>query len=187
MESAIRERRSATVPTARSSCNEASPVLYVRASSRRASCVCCRVDTRPDRAGYPSTRRRGDRALTRPKRKIRQGPRPDRFGKCGMGPSGARLARGTDAGDSTGLTVALARALPRNPAAVLAALDEGPVIGPEAVCGVPFIEPSSKEIREYLDVAIPAVTRIEPSVRVPHRSSCVDALHRVQEQTSRQP
>jgi len=97
------------------------------------------------------------------------------------------LARGTDAGDSTGLTVALARALPRNPAAVLAALDEGPVIGPEAVCGVPFIEPSSKEIREYLDVAIPAVTRIEPSVRVPHRSSCVDALHRVQEQTSRQP
>jgi hypothetical protein len=97
------------------------------------------------------------------------------------------LARGTDAGDSTGLTVSLAKALPKNPAAVIAALDEGPVIGPVAVCGVPFVEPSPQEVREYLDRAIPAVTRVEPSKRVPHRASCLEALHHAQQQTSSQP
>lgn len=92
------------------------------------------------------------------------------------------LAKGTDASDSTGLTVALARALPKNPAGVLAALDEGPVINPAAVCGVPFIEPSPQEVREYLDRAIPAVARVEPSDRAPNRSSCLKALHHAQEQ-----
>ncbi|QCP54382.1 hypothetical protein FAZ95_36190 [Trinickia violacea] len=95
------------------------------------------------------------------------------------------LAQGTDAGDSTGLTVALARALPKNPTAVLAALDEGPVIGPAAVCGVPFIEPSPQEVHEYLGRAIPAVTHVEPSDRLAHRSACLEALHHAQDQTSR--
>lgn len=97
------------------------------------------------------------------------------------------LAQGTDAGDSTGLTVALAKALPRNPAAVLAALNDGPVIGPAAVCSVPFIEPSPQEVREYLGQAIPAVTRVEPSDQVAHRSSCLEALHHAQDQIPAQP
>jgi hypothetical protein len=88
------------------------------------------------------------------------------------------LAQGTDAGNSTGLTVALAKALPRNPAAVLAILDKAPLISAGAVCGVPFIEPSAQEVREYLDKTIPAVTRIKPSHRVPSRSLCLEALHR---------
>ncbi|MFP6562318.1 hypothetical protein WJ542_29055 [Paraburkholderia sp. B3] len=97
------------------------------------------------------------------------------------------LAQGTDAGDSTGLTVALATALPKNPAVVLAALNDGPVINPAAVCGVPFIEPSAQEVREYLDRTIPAVTRVKPSDRVPFRTQCLEALHHIQNPVAGQP
>jgi len=91
------------------------------------------------------------------------------------------LAKGTDAGDSEGLTVALATALPKNPGAVMAILDDGSIIGVNAVCGLPFIEPTHQEANDYLARAIPAVTAVAPSSRVPRRTACLDALHRAQE------
>ncbi|CAD6514224.1 hypothetical protein ACFQ3P_04325 [Paraburkholderia sabiae] len=94
------------------------------------------------------------------------------------------LATGTDAGDSTGLSVALAKALPKNPKAVLAVLDDGPVTGASVVCGVPFIEPTPREVKDYLNRAIPAVRRTPESERLPQRAPCLRALEHIAEQTS---
>jgi hypothetical protein len=88
-----------------------------------------------------------------------------------------QLAKGTDAGDSFGLTVALAEALPKNPAAVLAVLDDGPVTGANVVCAVPFVEPAPGVVQTYLDKAIPAVKGVRPSAQTASVGACLDALH----------
>ncbi|MEA3084930.1 MAG: hypothetical protein QOC89_2627 [Paraburkholderia sp.] len=90
------------------------------------------------------------------------------------------IANGTDAGDSTGLSVALAQALPKNPRAVLQVLDDGPVTGAGAVCGVPFIEPPPREVAAYLNKTIPAVTRVPATAQFSQRSACLAALTRAQ-------
>jgi hypothetical protein len=92
------------------------------------------------------------------------------------------LAQGTDAGDSTGLTIALATALPKNATVVLRALDDGPVTNSTAVCGVPFIEPTTSEVKTYLAQAIAAGARVTASAQVPQRASCLARLQRVKEQ-----
>lgn len=92
------------------------------------------------------------------------------------------LATGTDAGDSTGLSVALAHALPRNPRAVLKVLDDGPVTGALVVCGVPFIEPTQQEVRAYLKRTIPAVKRVKETRTLPQRAACLEALERTRAQ-----
>jgi hypothetical protein len=91
------------------------------------------------------------------------------------------MAKGTDAGDSTGLSVALAQALPRNPRAVLQVLDNGPITGAGVVCGVPFIEPTPREVAAYLNKTIPAVKRVPGSVQFPQRGACLAALTRAGE------
>ncbi|MGA7777846.1 MAG: hypothetical protein WCA85_09065 [Paraburkholderia sp.] len=96
------------------------------------------------------------------------------------------LSQGTDAGDSTGLTIALATALPKHATAVLRALGDGPVTNSTAVCGVPFIEPTTSEVKTYLARAIPAVTRVAEPARLAQRASCLASLQRVKEQ-SQQP
>jgi hypothetical protein len=93
-----------------------------------------------------------------------------------------RLAPGTDASDSIGLTIALAKALPKNPDAVLRVLDSGPVVGTDAVCGVPFIEQAPDEMRAYLKQAIPAVARVADSVTLPQRSACLSRLRKAEQQ-----
>ncbi|MDR5881515.1 hypothetical protein [Caballeronia sp. LZ032] len=92
-----------------------------------------------------------------------------------------RLAQGTDASASIGLTIALATALPKNPAAVLRVLDDGPVLGTSAVCGAPFIEPSPGEVKAYLDRTIPAVTDV-PEGDAVRRGPCLDRLAHIQRQ-----
>ncbi|MDR5823384.1 hypothetical protein [Caballeronia sp. LZ043] len=92
-----------------------------------------------------------------------------------------RLAQGTDASASIGLTIALATALPKNPAAVLRVLDDGPVLGTSAVCGAPFIEPSPGEVKAYLDRTIPAVTDV-PEGDAVRRAPCLDRLAHIQRQ-----
>ena len=86
------------------------------------------------------------------------------------------LVNGTDAGNSMGLRIALARALPVNPTAVLEVLDDAPVMAASDVCGVPFIEPTHREVTTYLNRAIPAVTRVPESDRWPRRTACLQAL-----------
>ncbi len=94
------------------------------------------------------------------------------------------IAKGTDAGDSTGLIVALAEALPKNPKAVLRVLDGGAITNASVVCGVPFIEPTPREVAVYLNKAIPAVTRISKSDRFPQREACLEALARAKEEAT---
>ncbi|MFM0738161.1 hypothetical protein PQQ51_13040 [Paraburkholderia xenovorans] len=97
------------------------------------------------------------------------------------------LAKGTDAGDSTGLSIALAQALPKNPKAVLAVLDDGPVTGAAVVCSVPLIEPSPDEVKDYLNRAIDAVRHTPDSGSLPQRAPCLQALKRIAEHTSAHP
>jgi hypothetical protein len=94
---------------------------------------------------------------------------------------GGKLAAGTDASASTGLTIALATALPKNPQAVLGVLNDSAATRASAVCGVPFIEPSREEAQAYLSKAIPAVTRAPESAASP-RTACLDSLRRVKDQ-----
>lgn len=88
------------------------------------------------------------------------------------------LSKGTDAGASTGLGVALATALPKNPQAVLQVLDDGPVMRADIVCGVPFVEPTRRSVSAYLRRAIPAVTRVSPAKDFAQRRACLEALNR---------
>lgn len=92
-----------------------------------------------------------------------------------------RLAQGTDGSASIGLTIALATALPKNPAAVLRVLDDGPVLGASAVCGVPFIEPAPGDVKAYLDRTIPAVSDV-PEGDADRRAPYLDRLAHIQRQ-----
>ena len=89
-----------------------------------------------------------------------------------------RLAQGTDAGPSLG--VALAKALPRAPAAVLHALDpgDGPALGPSRVCGAPFAEPTPAFLDAYRPRALAAVESVrDPRLRNV-REACLAVLRK---------
>jgi hypothetical protein len=91
-----------------------------------------------------------------------------------------RLAQGTDAGLSETLGVALAKALPRAPAAVLNALDpgDGPLLGPSRVCGAPFVEPTPDFLAAYRPRALAAVEGVrDPRLRS-IRDACLAALRK---------
>ncbi|GAB2869652.1 hypothetical protein GCM10027093_01710 [Paraburkholderia jirisanensis] len=89
-----------------------------------------------------------------------------------------RLAKGTDAGNSAELTIALAQALPKNPDAVLTVLDGTPITNFDAVCGVPFIEPSPDDVLTYLGSTIAAVKSAQKSVHTNSKAACLVALER---------
>lgn len=73
-----------------------------------------------------------------------------------------KLAPGTDAASAEDLGIALAHALPVAPAAVLRVIDrrDGPVLGVSRVCGVPFTEPSTRDVSGYLAAAQSAVGQV---------------------------
>jgi hypothetical protein len=96
------------------------------------------------------------------------------------------LAKGTDAGNSTGLSIALAKALPRNPRTVVKVLRDDPVIGADSVCGLPFIEPTPSEVTTYLSKAIPAVISVPKSEQFPQRTACLAALTQAKENAASQ-
>ncbi len=91
-----------------------------------------------------------------------------------------RLAQGTDAGLSETLGVALARALPRAPAAVLHALDpkDGPVLGPSRVCGAPFVEPTPEFLAAYRPRALAAVEGVRDAHLRNIRDACLAVLRK---------
>jgi hypothetical protein len=86
-----------------------------------------------------------------------------------------RLAAGADAGTAEDLPIALAFALPRNPAAVLAALGSGAFdIG--EVCGAPFIEGTVSDLPAYVRRARAAVRRVDAPALAAARRACLAAL-----------
>jgi hypothetical protein len=91
-----------------------------------------------------------------------------------------QLAPGTDAGSAEGLGVALAAALPKDPAAVLRAIDpqDGVVLGAHRVCASPFIEPKPEFVAHYRREALAAVSGVrEPKLRAV-RDACLAVLRK---------
>ncbi len=86
-----------------------------------------------------------------------------------------KLAAGADAAASEGLSVALARALPKNPAAVLSVLDTGS-LSPGEVCGVPFVEGTMPDVGEYLRQTEAAVAGVDADALRTARAACLTAL-----------
>jgi hypothetical protein len=89
-----------------------------------------------------------------------------------------RLAPGTDASTAEGLTIAMAEALPRNPAAVLTRIEFARgTLSSERVCGVPFIEGTPVDVPAYIRSAEAAVS----AIRIPQlqavKATCISALH----------
>ncbi|RDJ98303.1 hypothetical protein DLM46_33875 [Paraburkholderia lacunae] len=79
-----------------------------------------------------------------------------------------KLAAGTDGGNSEDLGIGLAYALPKNPKAVLQAIDpdNGPVLGVSRVCSAPFIEDTVKDIPAYIKRAKVALSKVrDPSLQ----------------------
>ena len=88
-----------------------------------------------------------------------------------------RLAAGTDASTSLGLTIALADALPRNPTAVLELVRDA--TGPLAlnqVCSAPYIKPSQADLASYRRTAKHAVDAVTTPDLRSARSACLKAL-----------
>lgn len=85
------------------------------------------------------------------------------------------LLDGTDAGTSTGMHVALARALPRNPGGVLK-LVVSERVSIDEVCTAPFIEPTPAFITRYLRDTRRALDRLRLPEVEPQRRACLAAV-----------
>ena len=87
-----------------------------------------------------------------------------------------KLAPGSDAGSAEDLGISLAFALPRNPGAVLAALDpkNGHILGVDRVCGRPFIEDT--EPRGYKAKALAALAGVRDPRLSAVKQTCLKAL-----------
>jgi hypothetical protein len=89
-----------------------------------------------------------------------------------------KLAQGADGRSAQDLAIALARALPVAPAAVLRVIDRhnGPVLGVSRICGVPFSEPSTKNTSGYVGAAQSAVDDVD-TPRLQHvKAACLEQL-----------
>jgi hypothetical protein len=72
------------------------------------------------------------------------------------------------------LSIALAQALPRSPAKVLALLgDKYPI---EEVCGIPFFHPDSGLVASYHDTAVAAISQVRDTLLTKTRDTCRAAL-----------
>lgn len=86
------------------------------------------------------------------------------------------VAPGTDASTATGVTVALAHALPNNPKAVLY-LDDN-TTGPSLhrICTLPFIEPEYAFIEDYGKRALAALRQVDDPYLLDSRDVCIRRL-----------
>jgi len=88
-----------------------------------------------------------------------------------------QLAQGADAAAAEGLGIALAEALPRNPASVLAVLDPArPALSPARICGVPFIEGTTVDIPAYVRDSTAAVSAVTDDRLQAAKVACLAAL-----------
>ncbi|MFM0643490.1 hypothetical protein PQR14_04105 [Paraburkholderia bryophila] len=89
-----------------------------------------------------------------------------------------KLAEGTDGGNSEDLGIGLAYALPKNPKAVLRAIDpnNGPVLGVGRVCSAPFIEDTVKDIPAYIRRAKAALRDVHDAALQNVRDACLAEL-----------
>jgi hypothetical protein len=83
------------------------------------------------------------------------------------------LADGTDAGTSEDLQVALATALPNNPAGVLKLAGVQSFLSIDNLCGAPFIEPEPKVLKRYLRKAKTALETLKDKSVEQQRVRCL--------------
>ncbi len=86
------------------------------------------------------------------------------------------ISPGTDAGATTGYTVALALALPNNPKAVLELETGGGGRSLLAVCTLPFIEPEYDFIRAYGKKTLDALREVKDDYLLESRDTCIRRL-----------
>ncbi len=89
------------------------------------------------------------------------------------------LAPGSDAGSAEDLGISLAFSLPKNPRAVLAALDPANghiIIGGDRVCGLPFVEDTVPDLPAYRLKAMRAVREVKDTRLAAARTACLAAL-----------
>ncbi|MFM0428187.1 hypothetical protein PQQ75_04155 [Paraburkholderia aspalathi] len=89
-----------------------------------------------------------------------------------------KLAKGTDGGNSEDLGIGLAYALPKNPKAVLKAIDpdNGPVLGVSRVCSAPFIEDTVPDIPAYIKHARAALNKVRDPALQGVKKACMAEL-----------
>lgn len=89
-----------------------------------------------------------------------------------------KLAEGTDGGNSEDLGIGLAFALPKNPKAVLSAIDRtnGPVLGVGRVCSAPFVEDTVPDILAYVRQAKAALGKVHDASLLDVKKSCLAEL-----------
>jgi hypothetical protein len=89
-----------------------------------------------------------------------------------------KLAKGTDGGNSEDLGIGLAYALPKNPKAVLKAIDpdNGPVLGVSRVCSAPFIEDTVPDIPGYIKHAKAALNKVHDPALQDIKKACLAEL-----------
>jgi hypothetical protein len=100
-----------------------------------------------------------------------------------------KLARGAGPGPADDLAIALARALPETPEAVLRVIDrhDGAVLGVSRVCGVPFAVPSANAASGYIRAARSAVGEVDLP-RLQHvRAACLERLAQAAKQPEPRP
>jgi len=92
-----------------------------------------------------------------------------------------RLAPGADAGTSEGLGIALATALPAQPAAVLAVLTTAgpPSLSPARVCSAPFIEDTAAHQHAYKAQALSALVKVTNAKLQTSLGACRAQLARI--------
>lgn len=84
------------------------------------------------------------------------------------------FASGTDAGYATQLTVALARALPKNPHAVLSL--EYAFVSLRNVCSLPFFDPDEEFIRQYARDVMQAMQDVTDTYMQMDKDICLARL-----------
>ena len=88
------------------------------------------------------------------------------------------IAPGADAGNATGVLVALAYALPNNPSAVLSLGNN--TIGPSLarICDLPFIEPEYEFIADYGKRTLAALRQVDAPYLLEARDTCMRRLQK---------
>lgn len=89
-----------------------------------------------------------------------------------------KLEPGTDAGSAEALRIAVAEALPKNPADVLRLISREPSW--LDACGYPMIEPTRREQRNYFRAAIPAVRAVRAPKLRRTRNLCLSELSKAE-------
>jgi hypothetical protein len=88
------------------------------------------------------------------------------------------LAEGTDAGASEDLQVTLARALPKNPGAVLKLTGTKDFLSLDDVCAAPFIEPEHAFLMRYLTETRRSLASLKDKAVESKRLKCLSQIEK---------